>query len=86
MTHDEGIAREGIVKRNLSKYITGFTLLAALVSATRLTAQVRYKVVDMGTFGGPQGFFTEQVQIINDQGTVAGYLDTATGPKLSQFR
>lgn len=78
MTHDEGIAREGIVKRNLSKYITGFTLLAALVSATRLTAQVRYKVVDMGTFGGPQGFFTEQVQIINDQGTVAGYLDTAT--------
>lgn len=66
------------MKRNLFAFITAIMLLAALVSTTRLTAQVRYKVVDMGTFGGPQGFFTEQVQIINDQGTVTGYLDTST--------
>jgi probable HAF family extracellular repeat protein len=58
-----------------------YTIALALLTVTVLSAggvaQERYKVVDMGTFGGPQGFFTEQVQIINDQGTVAGYLDTS---------
>ena len=74
------------MKGNLSAHITAFTLLAALVSPMWLTAQVRYKVVDMGTFGGPQGFFTEQVQIINDQGTVTGYLDTAAAdPNFPNF-
>jgi hypothetical protein len=43
-----------------------------------LAAQEQYRVVDMGTFGGPQGFLSEQVQVLNNQGKVAGYLDTST--------
>ena len=37
----------------------------------------RYKLVDLGTFGGPGSVFTRFAQIVNDQGTVIGGADTA---------
>lgn len=66
------------MKRNLLAYILAITLTAALAFPIRLTAQVRYRVVDMGTFGGPQGYLTETTQVLNNQGAVTGYLDTST--------
>jgi hypothetical protein len=70
--------REEAVKKNLFAYITAITLIAILALPTRLTAQARYRVVDMGTFGGPQGFLFEQTQVLNNQGVLTGWLDTST--------
>jgi probable HAF family extracellular repeat protein len=67
------------VKNNLSAYITAITLFVAPAIPSQLLAQQpRYKLVDMGTFGGPQGYLSEESQILNNQGTVAGFLDTST--------
>jgi probable HAF family extracellular repeat protein len=75
-----------IVKKSVSAYMTAIGLFAALALPMRLTAQAQYKVVDMGTFGGAQGFFTEQVEIINNQGAISGYLDTSTAdPNFPNF-
>src|SRR6266699_2871812 len=37
----------------------------------------RYKLVDLGTFGGPSSSFTQLAKIINSQGAVVGGADTA---------
>jgi probable HAF family extracellular repeat protein len=66
------------VKKNLFAYITAITIIATLALPTRLTAQAQYRVVDMGTFGGPQGFLFEQTQVLNNQGVLTGWLDTST--------
>jgi probable HAF family extracellular repeat protein len=74
------------VKKNLSTYIKAITLLAALALPMRLVAQARYNVIDMGTFGGPQGFLFEQTQVLNNQGVLTGWLDTSTpDPNFPQF-
>lgn len=66
------------MKKNHSAYTSAIVLFAALVLPMFLTAQVRYNVVDMGTFGGPHGFLNEQVQVLNNQGMLTGWLDTST--------
>jgi probable HAF family extracellular repeat protein len=61
------------------------TLLVALAIPVRLAAQqpnlkhTKYKLIDMGTFGGPNSFyFSEPVgQNVNNHGTVAGSADTS---------
>ena len=73
--------------------ITMMTLFAALALPMRVAAQEqqqskpqpRYKLVDLGTFGGPgsgvSGSFLSPwggVPVINNQGTVVGSSDTAT--------
>jgi hypothetical protein len=64
------------------------TLLAAtLAIPVRLAAQDNqdhhrkhhhYKLVDMGTFGGPQSIVLAAGQVLNNQGMVAGCADTPT--------
>jgi len=50
--------------------MTAITLFAALALPIPLTAQPQYNVIDMGTFGGPQGFLFEQTQVLNNQGVL----------------
>ena len=67
--------------------ITTMTLFAALAIPVQLAAQqhTRYKLIDLGTFGGPSsgvaGSFLSPwggVPVINNRGTVVGASDTAS--------
>ncbi|HXW90539.1 MAG TPA: hypothetical protein VEK33_08325 [Terriglobales bacterium] len=66
------------MKENFSAYTVAITLFAALAVPMHMTAQARYNVVDMGTFGGPQGFLFEGSQVLNSEGVLTGWLDTPT--------
>jgi probable HAF family extracellular repeat protein len=73
--------------------ITAMTLFAALAIAVRLrlaaqeqpavqgadAQHTRYKLIDLGTFGGPASYFSNGFDgILNDQGTAVGWADTST--------
>jgi hypothetical protein len=62
--------------------ITAITLFAALTTPVRLAAQhTRYKLVDLGTLGGPASYqsgFGDGEQLLNDRGTAAGIASTST--------
>ncbi len=83
------------MKSRILTYTTAMTVLVALAIQVglRLAAQeqgkehTRYKVIDLGTLGGPQsvvsGFLTN---LLNNRGTVAGCADTSTpDPKYPDF-
>ena len=55
-----------------------FALVAFLSVAEQLTAQTqRYKLIDLGTLGGPNSAETVQSPIINKEGVVVGFSDTS---------
>jgi uncharacterized membrane protein len=68
------------------KCMTAITLLIALATPVRLVSQQqqsaskpRYKLVDLGTLGGPSSGFSPFNQVIlNEGGTVVGGADTST--------
>jgi hypothetical protein len=84
------------MKSRILILFTAMTLFAALVVPVRLTAQDnrdhhhkhhRYKLIDMGTFGGPSSYLATSNgvtspgavnQVLNNQGTVVGWGDTST--------
>ena len=52
--------------------------LAAVTSTRPLTAQhTRYKLVDVGTLGGPTSSTQDELQVLNSRGMVAGAADTS---------
>jgi hypothetical protein len=64
------------------------TLFAVLAAPVRLAAQGQetnfrhYKLIDIGTFGGPASYFTEPgvgrgELVLNSQGILAGKADTS---------
>src|ERR1700737_1489250 len=62
-------------------------VFAALATPVRLAAQQHqdhnhkhhhYKLIDLGTLGGPQSFTQDQLQFLTKRGTVAGWADTST--------
>jgi hypothetical protein len=59
--------------------IIAMTLLAVALPIT-MTAQKhhQYKVVDVGTLGGPNSFHSGGAQILNNQGAFVAYADTST--------
>jgi len=58
--------------------LTGF--LTALVVPFQLAAQQpRYKLINMGTLGGPNGYIEFTTRNLNSHGVVTGTGDTATG-------
>ena len=76
------------MKRNMAMYITTLTLLAVLAvvqlaaqdSADHKNSHHHYKLIDLGTFGGPIGAVnTEPTEndIINITGTIVGGADTS---------
>ncbi|MGH9774993.1 MAG: hypothetical protein ACRD50_08615 [Candidatus Acidiferrales bacterium] len=74
--------------RNLKATIIAITLFAALAVPVRLAAQDKaqeksashhhYKLIDMGTLGGPNSSVTEAAQVVNAGGRFAGGADTVT--------
>jgi hypothetical protein len=64
-----------------SMVMTGFAILAVPI---RMSAQhTHYKLIDMGTLGGPASYFTEPglgrgELVLNSRGQVAGKADTST--------
>jgi len=77
------------MKTNLMMGLAAITLSAALVIPATLFAQSNqdnpkhhhYKVIDMGTLGGPRSYvngfiFMGPVQNLNNQGTLAGWANT----------
>jgi probable HAF family extracellular repeat protein len=72
------------MKSRILTCITAMALFGVLAIPVRLAAQTqkvehhRYKLIDLGTFGGPNstvGFFEE---VVNERGTVTGGADTPT--------
>jgi len=62
-------------------FTIALVLLALLAIPLQLTAQdhSRYKLIDLGTFGGPASYLTNGFDgILNHHGTVAGWADTST--------
>lgn len=81
------------MKSRRLKCITAMTLFAALAIPVRLAAQKqkegkehhRYKVVDIGTFGGPASFIANDPSgaggasgVLNNRGIVVSGADTST--------
>lgn len=73
------------MKNNLAICISALTLVAALTVPVQLTAQehnekhAHYKLIDLGTFGGPASSFSNGFDgILNHHGTAAGWADTST--------
>jgi probable HAF family extracellular repeat protein len=67
------------MKSRVAKSMIEVMLLAVLALPLQLAAQnTRYKLVDMGTFGGPNSFFFSSpvVESVNNRGVVAGGADT----------
>ncbi len=67
--------------------ITAMTLFAALAIPGQLTAQhTRYKLIDLGAFGGPASYFVNGSDgILNRQGTAVGWADTSTPDPFPAF-
>jgi probable HAF family extracellular repeat protein len=71
-------------------YITAFTLLSTLVLPGQMAAQHRrYKLIDLGTLGGPNSFVEvagDLPVVLNNEGTVVGCADTsAADPRFPDF-
>ena len=89
------------MKRNLAIAITGITLFAVLTITAQLAAQEqsglqgpqnhhpRYRLVDLGTFGGPQSYVNipdlSYARVLNNRGVVAGEADTSTPDPFPDF-
>jgi probable HAF family extracellular repeat protein len=80
----ENPAKGGTVKSNTLLLIAATLLFADLANPIQLPAQehTRYKLIDLGTFGGPGSSPTEFQQVLNNSGTVVGGADT---PELNPY-
>jgi len=73
----------------ISSLIAVMTVLAALALPIPLAAQhTRYKLIDLGTFGGPQSYVNipnGYAAVLNNRGEVAGWADTSTQDPYPSF-
>jgi probable HAF family extracellular repeat protein len=82
------IMEDSMKPRNLL-LLPSMILIAAIATPFWLSAQqqeehakvhTRYKLIDLGTFGGPASYFSAAglgARVLNNQGDVAGYADTS---------
>src|SRR5579863_6347710 len=82
-------SKEEIMRRNLNALLIGLSLCAALALPFVSSAsaqeqqlkkqQTRYKLVDLGTFGGPNSFIDccGVQPVLNNQGTIVGGAETS---------
>lgn len=80
------------MKTNLVAYIAAVTLITASATPTRLLAQrPHYKLIDVGTFGGPQSYLNDgndgnnRATMLNNRGTLAGWADTPAADPFPSF-
>jgi probable HAF family extracellular repeat protein len=77
--------KEQRMKNNLTAALAAMTLFAALAAPIQLAAQEqqpskhhpRYRLVDLGTLGGPQSYQQGFDQNVNNHGTVVAWADTS---------
>jgi probable HAF family extracellular repeat protein len=73
------------VKKNPSVYIAAIILFGSAMAAPLSAQQPRYKLIDMGTFGGPSSYinpgsandFGQHVTVLNRKGEITGFADTS---------
>src|SRR5215469_1506104 len=84
-TRIRSVERRRAVKSKTSAALLVLILLAELMVSVRLIAQAqndtdtkhhRYRLVDLGTFGGPTSRNDGIYPALNDEGTVIGMADT----------
>jgi len=62
----------------MKRIAIAFALLAVLSGAEQLTAQtLRYRLIDLGTLGGPNSTEGPQAPLVTDTGSVIGVADTS---------
>jgi probable HAF family extracellular repeat protein len=75
------------MKRNITCAISTITLLMVLATPVSLTAgddvdhqhkHHHYKLIDLGTFGGPSSYFNFSNPVLNNTGLATGTADTTT--------
>ena len=81
-----------IVNKNLCHWIAATLLFAALALPSSLSAQQpRYRLIDLGTLGGPQSYLndgmsaTTSVSVLNSRGDLAGWADTSVPDPFPAF-
>jgi len=74
------------MRKNLTTSFTALAVIAALAASVQLAAQDspdhrqrhhHYRLIDLGTFGGPQAFTQDQLPFLTNRGVVAGWADTS---------
>ena len=80
------------MKTNRSAYIGAIALFAVLnIVSEALAQQPHYKLIDVGTFGGPQSYLNNgndgnnSATVLNNRGTLAGWADTPTPDPFPSF-
>jgi len=80
------------VKTNRSAYIGAIALFAVLnIVSEALAQQPHYKLIDVGTLGGPQSYLNDgndgnnSATVLNNRGTLAGWADTPTPDPFPSF-
>ena len=63
-----------------SPFVLALTLIVVFVLSVPIEAQqARYRLIDLGTFGGPASYFSNGYDgILNNNGAVAGWANTST--------
>ena len=72
------------MKKNLTAFTASLSLCATLAIPSASSAQEekkehhQYKLIDVGTFGGPSSLFSNpDSRVINSRGTATGVADTS---------
>jgi probable HAF family extracellular repeat protein len=81
------------VKKNILAHATTISLFALLATVQLFAQQPRYKLVDLGTFGGSQSyvnfgsglFFGQHIAAVNRKGAVVGFADTSAPDPFQDF-
>ena len=77
------------MKSKIFRWTIALSLFAALAIPVQVAAQhTRYKLIDLGTFGGPQSYVNipnGYAPVLNDRRTVTGWADTSTPDPYPSF-